>query len=88
MSDGLNSVGVKINALFFTNCTDFRNRLDRTDLVVCIHYCNKAGVVSESFFKLVKTNVAVLMNIKVGYLKAFFFKLHQRVKNGMMLKRC
>ena len=88
MTDGLNSVGVEINALFFANCADFGNRLNRSDFVVCIHYCNKAGVVSESFFKLVKTNVAVLVNIKVSYLKAFFFKLHQRVKNGVMLKRC
>ena len=86
MTDRLNSVGVEINAFFLTDRTDLGNRLNCADLVVGIHYRDKTGVVPESFFELVKADISVLVNIKVGHLEALFFELHKSVEHRMMFK--
>ena len=84
MTDCLNRVGVEKHALFAAEFSDFRNRLNCSDFVVCIHYSNKAGIVRNCLFNILNTDNTVIVNIKVGDGEALLFKRGHCVENGVV----
>ena len=87
MTDSLHSVGVENNALFMAELSDFRYRLNCTDFVICVHYRNKCGVLTDSVFNILNFNYTVLVDGKIcDFAAVELFASLNRMKHGMVLK--
>lgn len=72
--------------MLVANFADFSDRLYSTDLVVSCHYCNKAGILTDSVLNLLCGNKTLVTYRKICYLKAKLFKILTSVQNCMMFK--
>ena len=74
--------------MFFCDTSDFFDRLDRSDLVVCEHYRNKNRFRCDGFFQFVKFYDTVLIYIYICDLRAAFLQIFTGVKDCVMLDLC
>ena len=73
-------------AMLVANFADLSDRLYSTDLVVSCHYCNKAGIITDSVLDLLSSNKTLVTYRKICYLKAKLFEILTSVQNRMMFK--
>ena len=71
----LYSICMECNIVTSADLTDFTYRLDRSDLIICIHDGYKACILTDSVCNLLGSYKSVLMNIEKGYFEAFLFEL-------------
>ena len=81
---GLRCVNVKQDAFFTAQCTNGRNVLNHTNLVIDIHHTDQDGVGSDGSFERIQIKQAVFLHVQVAYFKAFALKLAHRVKYGFV----
>ena len=86
MTGSLHRIGVEQDAALAADGADLGNRLDRADLVVCIHDRHEAGILADGVRDLLGRDEAVFMNIEQRDLKALLLQPLQAVQDGMMLK--
>ena len=86
VSDGLNRVGMKKDALFLAYFGDLGNGLHRSYLIVRGHDGYKRRIVANSLFELLGADNAVFVNRQKGYFKALFFQCIKRMEYGVMLE--
>ena len=86
MSDGLHRVRVEGDLLLPAERADFRDGLDRADLVVGEHHRHKAGVLPDGVPDGLHGHDAVFGDLHIGHVPAFFLQLFQRVEHGVMLE--
>ena len=72
--------------MLVANFADLSDRLYSTDLVVSCHYCNKAGIITDSVLDLLCSNKTLVTYRKICYLKAKLFEILTSVQNCMMFK--
>ena len=72
--------------MLVANFADLSDRLYSTDLVVSCHYCNEAGIITDSVLDLLCSNKTIVTYRKICYLKAKFFEILTSVQNCMMFK--
>ena len=89
LSVGLYRIRMEKNIMLSGNFPDFLNRLDRSYLIVGIHYGNQNGIRTDSFLKLVQLNYTIFVHIYVGDFTAIFFKIFTGMQYRMMFNlRC
>ena len=86
MTGSLHRIGVEQDAALAADGADLGDRLDRADLVVCIHDRHEAGILADGVRDLLGRDEAVFMNIEQRDLKALLLQPLQAVQDGMMLK--
>ena len=75
--------------MFFCNSSDFLDRLNRSDFVVCRHNGNQNGLRCDGCFEFIQIDNAVLIDADIGdFRTALFFQILAGVKNRMMLDFC
>ena len=88
MTDSLYCVCVEQDALLPADRAQFRDRLDRPDLIICVHDRHKAGVVPDRRFQLFGAHQAVLVNVQKGDRKSLFLQFLERMKYCVVFKSC
>ena len=71
--------------MLFGDGSDFLDRLDGTDLVVCKHNGDQDGLWCDRFLQFIKADDTVLIYIEVCDLCASFFEVFTCMKDRMML---
>ena len=86
VAHGLHGVGVEEHAVFLADRADLRNRLNRADLVVCIHDRDERGLLGDRGLELLGHDDAVLMHVEIGDREALLFKRRAGVQHGVVLE--
>ena len=74
--------------MLFCDTSDFLDRLDRTNLVVCKHYRNQDCFRCDCFLKFIQFYNTVLVYIYICDLCAAFLQIFTGMENCMMLDLC
>ena len=64
VTECLNSIRVKKDAMCVGNICEFFYRLNRSNFIVCKHYGNKISIISNRFFQDRRKNVTFIINRK------------------------
>ena len=77
------------NLVFLCNLSNFPDRLDRSDLIICKHHRNKDRIRTNRFFQFIKLYDTVLVHIQICDLKStLFFQILTRMQDCMVLDLC
>ena len=74
--------------MFFCNLTDFFDRLNGTDLIICKHNRNQNGFRSDRFLQFIQIYHTVLIHIQISDSCASFFQIFAGMQNRMMFNFC
>ena len=72
--------------LLAADFSDFCDRLDGADLVICIHDRDQCGLIRDRCFNFLRADEAVFVDIEKCDLKAFFCQLIESMQYRMVLK--
>ena len=86
MAECLNSIGVEDHFLFLADSGNFLDRLDRTDLVVCVHDSYKSRIIADSVSYIFRIYQTLVAYGNVSYLKALLFEILAGMENCMVLE--
>ena len=80
----LHSICMKKDAVFLCNLTQFTDRLQSTDLIVCIHHRNQDRIRTDCIFQYSRLHKALPVYRKVCQIKTAVFQEMTCMKDGMM----
>ena len=86
VTDSLNCVGMEYYAFLLAQCANLGDRLNGTDLVIGVHYCDKCGVGADSVCYVLNLYYTVWVNGEICYLEALFLESVKCVQNCVVLK--
>ena len=88
MTHSLYCICMEQDAMFFCNFTDFSDRLDCTDLIICKHHRNQDCFRANSVFQFLQTDAAKLVHIQISHFHTFLFQIFRCMQNGVMFDFC
>ena len=81
----LNCIRMEINIILFGYLSNLVYRLNRSYLIVGIHYRNQNCIISYCPLKIPKRNPTPLINRKISHSVSLFFKCFAGIEDCMML---
>ncbi len=89
IADCLHRISMEVYLVLPGDCTEFRDRFNRSDLIVGIHNRDQDCLVRDRLFQIRRINKPVLVNREVRDFKAFLFKKLAGMEHRMVLDlRC
>ena len=85
MTDRLHRIRMEVDAVCTCDCSDLCDRLDGSDLVVCIHDGYENRIRPDCLFHIRRRDHAVLIDRQIRHLKSLRLKPLGGMKNGVVL---
>ena len=85
VADDLDGIGVEGHLVLPCNRTQFRDRLDRADLVVGVHDGDQDRLVRDRLFEFRRVDEAVLVDREIGDGEAFLLQVLAGMEDRMVL---
>ena len=88
LTECLYSICVEQNSMFLCDFSDFFDRLNCTNLIVCEHDRNQNSVRADCRTELLQVYQSLLIHIKVRHFKPFFLQILCCMKNCVVFDLC